>query len=83
MLYVFLPDGGEVLRWCQGEVLAVSNVANLIKPGKFKACFKEGEAVKFKWDPIVDRHEVSYISTQRLLPSKWNPKKSILNGHGG
>ena len=75
-----LEEGGEVVRWCQGEVLSVSNGDNIVKPGKFKACHKQGEAVMFQGDPIENRNENSHISSQRLLPSKWNPKQNHSEG---
>ena len=58
-----LEEGGEVLRWCQGEVLSVSNGDNIVKPGKFKVCHKQGEAVMFQWDPIENRNENLCISS--------------------
>ena len=75
-----LEEGGAVLRWCQGKVLSVSNGNNIVKPGKYTACFKEGEAVMFQWDPIENRNEDTYISSQRLLPSKWNPQQNHTEG---
>ena len=76
----FLEEGVEVLRWCQGEVLFVSNGINIVKPGKFRACFKEGEEVMLKWDPIVDRNKASCTCPQRILPSKWNPQQTHSEG---
>ena len=66
--------GGEVLRWCQGEVMFVSDGTNITKPGSVRAKFKKGEAVWLKWDAIPERNEAEYESSQRLLKSKWNPR---------
>ena len=75
-----LEEGGSVLRWCQGEVTKVSNGKNTKTPGCPRACCKKGEAVNIMWDAIEERGEDSVELPQRLLPSKWNPKRDHAEG---
>ena len=75
-----LEEGGTELRWSQGEVVDVSDGSNIIKTGARSACYKKGEAVMIRWDADKDRNEHSHVSSQRLLPSKWNPKKEHSEG---
>ena len=75
-----LNDGGSELRWSQGEVIQVSDGTNILKPGARNACYKKNEAVVICWDSNEDRFEPSTISSQRLLPSKWNPKGKHTEG---
>lgn len=70
-----IDGGGSELRWCQGEVIKVSDGTNIVKPNSCTACFKRGEAVVMRWDANDERNEPSSESAQRLLPSKWNPKE--------
>ena len=66
---------------CQGEVILVSNGSNILKPNARSACYKRGEAVMIKWDANKDRNEDISTSSQRLLPSKWNPRgKHVVGG---
>ena len=75
-----LEEGGTELRWSQGEVVDVSDGSNILKTGARSACYKKGEAVMIRWDADKDRNEHSHVSSQRLLPSKWNPKKEHSEG---
>ena len=75
-----LEEGGKELRWSQGQVVNVSNGSNILKPGARTSCYKNGEAVTIKWDENKDGNEPSHISSQCLLPSKWNPKKEHSHG---
>ena len=76
-----LEEGGTELRWSQGEVILVSNGSNILKPNARSACYKRGEAVMIKWDANKDRNEDISTSSQRLLPSKWNPRgKHVVGG---
>ena len=75
-----LVEGGTELRWSQGEVVDVSDGTNILKPGARTACYKKGEAVMIRWDEDQDLNEPSHVSAQRLLASKWNPKKEHTKG---
>ena len=52
-----MVDSSVTLRWCEGEVLCVVGVKDLM--------------VEVKWDPLPDvsGYEDSQVSIQRLLPS--------------
>ena len=63
-----IEEGGKKLRWSQGQVVNVSNGSNILKPGAWTSCYKNGEAVTIKWDEKKDGNELSYISSQCLLP---------------
>ena len=70
-----LESGGAELRWCQGEVVLVSDGCNMPKPPPARSAkFKAGEAVMVLWDACKVRKEDASRSEQRLLPSMWNPK---------
>ena len=58
----------------------ISNDSNVLKPGARTACFKKGEAIIIRWDEDIDRNDISHVSSQRLLSSKWNPKKEHSHG---
>ena len=75
-----LEEGGTELRWSQGKVVLVSNGTNMLKPNARTACFKKGEAVMICWGANKERNEAVTVSTQRLLPSKWNPKGKHMEG---
>ena len=75
-----LDEGGTQLFWSQGEVTLVSNGKNIVIPKKRTACYKAGEAVMIRWDASEERGEESTETAQRLLKTKWNPKKHC---HGG
>ena len=74
-----LDEGGSELRWSQGKVVLISNGSNIVKIGSRIACYKPREAVLICWDGNEERKEPSTTSPQRLLPSKWNPKR---HSHG-
>ena len=75
-----LEEGGTELSWSQREVVDVSDGTNILKPGARTACYKKGEAVMIKWDQDKYTNEPSCVTSQRLLPSKWNPKKKHSEG---
>ena len=75
-----LEEGRTELRWSQGEVVDVSDGSNILKHGARSACYKKGEAVMIRWDEDKDRNEPSHVTSQRLLPSNWNPKKEHSEG---
>ena len=75
-----LDVGGTELRWCQGEVILISDGSNILKPGARTAKFKAGEAVRIRWDANIDRNEPVHTTAQRLLPTKWNPKGKHSDG---
>ena len=58
----------------------VSDGPNILKTGARSACYKKGEAVMIRWDADKDINKHSHVSSQRLLPSKWNPKKEHSEG---
>ena len=73
-------DGGSELRWCQGEVVRVSNGSNILRTNARTACYNAGEAVLMRWDESKERNEPASESAQRLLPSKWNPRGKHTDG---
>ena len=75
-----LEEGQTELRWYQGEVINIWDGLHIVKPRARTSCFKKGEAVMIKWDENKDRNEPSYVLSQMLLPSKWNPKKEHSKG---
>ena len=75
-----LEEGGEVLRWCPGEVIEVSDGSNMMKSAR--AFYKCGEAVKFKFDAIEEREEEEHTWDVELKPRKWNPKMNTLTDAG-
>ena len=56
-----IEEGGTELRWCQGEVIDISDGLNIVKPGARTSCYKKGEAVMIKWDENKDINEPSYV----------------------
>ena len=76
-----IEEGGTELRWSQSEVVDISNGSNILKPGvHILAYSNKGEAVTIRWDEDIYISEISRVSSQRLLPSKWNSKKEYSNG---
>ena len=69
-----LEEGGTELRWCQGKVILISDASKILLPGARTAKFKVGESVIVLWDANLDRNEPVHTTSQRLLPTKCNPK---------
>ena len=72
-----LDEGGDVLRWCPGVVVKVSDGNNMMKK---HAYYKPGEAVMFKFDAIEERKEEEHTWKVELKRSKWNPKNDHSHG---
>ena len=67
-----LDAGGVELRWCQGEVIAVSDGTNMPRLRPFRTPHPRG-CVMMRWDADAARKEPVSESAYPLLPTKWNP----------
>ena len=69
-LQYFIKGGRTEPCWIQGEVILVSDVANIPKKYGQQACYKASEAVVIHWDKNKEINELVSELPQRLLRSK-------------